>query len=46
MSRYTLLAAPALLGTIAAGEGWREKEKSTTGAEVPCDGESALLGFK
>lgn len=41
-----LLAAPAALGTIASGESWMEEDKSTTGAEVPCAGESELLGFK
>lgn len=27
-----LLAASAVLGTTASGEGWKEEEKSTTGA--------------
>lgn len=40
-----LLAAPAVLRTVATDKkaGGR---KSTARAEVPCDGESAPLGFK
>lgn len=40
------LHASAVLGSTVCEEGLRKEEKSTTGAEVPCDGESTFLSFK